>query len=217
MKREMDSKQRSYIVLSHCHSIVEENDKSLEHMVDLLKDHVERYGFKKRISYNSCCNTFTSQKFDNDNQEHKSRSKKSIRYLMDVGSLDRKELGQFIVFNGWTDSKGRILYPGWNIPCLPEYDLKRRFGMVRDQFEIVKEPKMLEQKDEEEQLAKRNDLLQIQHGNEVVENLTNDSKIITPTKNRFFHKEQYHNKEYDKIKNSERKGEKGENRKVWKK
>ena len=129
MNNELSGKKKSYIVASHCHSVIQEDDDDLEHIIIVLKDHFQRYKNKMKISYNSCCHLFTTAKFDSDNGEHISRNILSLRYLMEVNTLDKHKMTQFIVENGWSDKKGRILYPGWNMPCNQKYSLHKRLGI----------------------------------------------------------------------------------------
>ena len=216
MKTILDARNRWYLAASHCHSVIDQQDTNLDYIIDVLKDHVQRYGYKMKVSYNSCCNVFTTGKFDKDHGDHSLKSKESIRYSMNLETLDRQKMIQFIVERGWTDLKGRILYPGFNMPCLPLYDIKRRLGIETGNNESGHMKEMAKIKEEEEPLTKRTEPIQMHNQESVVESGRKDKALATPMKNRFFKKEQYHNEEYVRRRNSERKEVRNENTKIIK-
>ena len=200
MEKDLCGKNKSFIVASYCHSVIQEDDKDLDHIIELLKDHFVRYRYKKKISYNSCCHTFTTAKFDADNGDHISKKGLSLRYLIDMETLDKQRMKEFIIENGWSDMKSNILYPGWNMPCSKMYNLKKRLGIEgqKDSLPQIKEEKKTIQ--EEENLMKRNVNEETQYQHSKDDNVVIAKDSIVKMMNKYFNKEQYHNTVYDRMK-----------------
>ena len=199
MEKDLCGKNRSYIVASYCHSVIQEDDEDLDHIIDLLKENFVRYRYKKKISYNNCCHTFTTAKFDADNGDHISKNGLSLRYLIDIETLDKQKMKEFIIENGWSDMKGNILYPGWNMPCSKVYNLKKRLGIEgqKGYLSHVKEEK--KKIPEEETLMKRNVNEESQDQHSKNDNIVIDKGSIVKMMNKYFDREQYHNQEYEKM------------------
>ena len=200
MKKELDAQKKSYVVASYCHSVIEEKENNLEHIIKVLRDHVKKYRYKHKVSYNTCCHTFSTAKFDADNGEHVSRSKYSLRYLMDVDSLDTKKMIEFIKYNGWSDNEGKMLYPGWNMPCSSLYNLKKRLGIQSEKGKSARSHDILKYQQEEEELSKRIEGVQIQHEEQEVENLAANNDLVKIIMTKFFNKMDNYHEEYVKDK-----------------
>ena len=197
------------MVSSYCHSLITSDDESLEHMVAVLKNHFEIYRKKHRLSYADCCNSFNTEYSQKKDGYHKGRRLLNVNYLLNLESLTRIELSNFIKSSGWTDQKGKVVYPGWNLACL-DYSLGKRHGIDEIKDYLCQQEERKGPICEEETLKKRG--LTEQENSEVIKDNRTEKKesLITPMKNKYFNKGQYHNLEYEKM----RRGIRSENKQV---
>ena len=112
-------------LVSLCHSLIKKDDEELDHLINSLNSYYNKHGTKNRLSYNRCCNCFTTAHSDNHQGHHNQRNPLSLKYLLDAGNVTRESLSRFIEEQGWK-VKDLLVYPGWEISC-KDYRLAQRF------------------------------------------------------------------------------------------
>ena len=197
------------MVSSYCHSLITLDHASLKHIVAILKNHFEIYRKKHRLSYADCCNSFNTEYSEKKDGYHKGRSPLNVSDLLNLESLTIVELSNFIRSNGWTDQKGKVVYPGWNLACL-DYCLEKRHGMEKVKDHLWQQEEIKEPICEEETLKKRDFIEQEKSEIKEVNRGEKKESIITPIKNKYFDKCQYHNQEYERM----RRGIRSENKEM---
>ena len=118
---------------------------------------------------------------------------------MDIETLDEERMKRFIVENGWSDLKGKMLYPGWNMPCNQKYNLSKRLGIDNRNEKSDRENRANNANDKEEVLMKREEGIEIQEEQSKVEKMIRVEKIIKVKPNKYFDRNQYFNYEYERI------------------
>ena len=117
-------------LLSLCHSLIRREDEELDHVIGALNWYFQKHGTRSRLSYNVCCNTFTTANGDRHHGIHRERNPLSIKYLLDAGSVTRESISRFIEDQRWKVND-MLVYPGWDISCR-DYKLAKRFNYYGD-------------------------------------------------------------------------------------
>ena len=195
--------------ISYCHTLIDTEDECLDDIISLIIDHYEIYSKKHFLSYSRCCNSFNTEYQEKKSGKHLERNEFSVPRLLNMKSLNRKELSDFIGKSGWSNDKGQIVYPGWNMVCL-DYKLEERNGIMKARKPPVDPERVERSWCEGDPLNKRGFHEKQDFETNNMNKTGQREMTMTPVKNKFFHREQYYNDEYIKLRCSGKKETKEE-------